>query len=398
MTPDDLDRALAHLRSGVARTGRTLVDTEADPTWQMLGQASLEGESASRLADATRALADVWHWYSELTALVERADELRGSKQGMTVETETTLREMLARPSIQLASTPIALADRDLFGPSRKVSRATPDELIGRMAAAFERVRAVIADATRAWDAYVPRLTAARAEFAAAVDAGRSLGCEERSELRMTGERLQQLAARLVADPLSVAAPELAAAEADSAAARTEIEAALALRDGVGQALADAEARLAELGEELAAAIAAHDETAVKIAGSPVAPPPDERSDLRGRLSDIAHLTEQGDWRGAHVRLTEWLGRVDDLISRARACRRDNRARIEDRNELRARLDAYRVKADRLGCIEEAEVSDAHERAEAALYTAPTDLDVAARLVVAYQRAVAGPAVRGGVG
>jgi hypothetical protein len=69
---------------------------------------------------------------------------------------------------------------------------------------------------------------------------------------------------------------------------------------------------------------------------------------------------------------------------------RASRVPIEARNQLRALLDAYQVKAKRLGMVEEREVADAYRRAQAALYTAPTDLNVAAQLVRTYQEMING--------
>jgi hypothetical protein len=54
-------------------------------------------------------------------------------------------------------------------------------------------------------------------------------------------------------------------------------------------------------------------------------------------------------------------------------------------------LDAYQVKAKRLGLLEDVLVADAFARAQAALYNAPTDLNVAAQLVRAYQETINGP-------
>jgi hypothetical protein len=392
MTPNETDRHLARLRAAADRVGKNLVDTENDPIWHMLGHAALEGDSAVRYADGARALAEVWRWYGELTELAERATDLRGSKRGMTAETEAALQTLLAGPSIELASGPVPLGDRDLFGASREVRRATADDLLGLMAASFDRVRAVIADAGRAWDSYVRRLTEARSQFAAVVDAAGCLGDGEPSTLVRARAQLQVLAERLVGDPLAVTEAELEAVEADIAGARAEIGAAVVLRAHVGGRLADAEARLAQLDGAVDAAVAAHREATVKIAGARASLPADGRGDLRDRLQQIAALTEAGDWRDAQELLAEWTGRVDDLLDRARACERHNRTLIEARNELRARLDAYRVKADRLGRIEEPAVSDAYVRAEACLYTAPTDLDAAARLVTDYQGAVSASA------
>ena len=57
---------------------------------------------------------------------------------------------------------------------------------------------------------------------------------------------------------------------------------------------------------------------------------------------------------------------------------------------MRALLDAYQVKAKRLGVLEDREVADSYARAQAVLYNAPTDLNLAAQLVRAYQEMVNG--------
>jgi hypothetical protein len=77
-------------------------------------------------------------------------------------------------------------------------------------------------------------------------------------------------------------------------------------------------------------------------------------------------------------------------LDEARRLLRVTRVPIEARNQLRALLDAYQVKAKRLGLVEDAEVADAYTRAQAVLYSAPTDLNSAAQLVRAYQEAVNG--------
>ena len=57
--------------------------------------------------------------------------------------------------------------------------------------------------------------------------------------------------------------------------------------------------------------------------------------------------------------------------------------------ELRGRLDAYQAKAGRRGLAEDPVLAPLAERARAALYTAPCELDVARGAVNAYQDAVA---------
>ena len=57
-----------------------------------------------------------------------------------------------------------------------------------------------------------------------------------------------------------------------------------------------------------------------------------------------------------------------------------------ERDQLRGLLDAYRAKAHGLGLDEADDVTDAYERAQAALYAAPADLASRRRLVERYQR------------
>ncbi len=65
---------------------------------------------------------------------------------------------------------------------------------------------------------------------------------------------------------------------------------------------------------------------------------------------------------------------------------RANRAPIDARNQLRALLDAYQVKASRLGVVEDPEIGRIFAQAHEALYTAPTDLALVAQLVRRYQQ------------
>jgi hypothetical protein len=67
-----------------------------------------------------------------------------------------------------------------------------------------------------------------------------------------------------------------------------------------------------------------------------------------------------------------------------------NRAPIEARDQFRALLEAYQVKAKRLGLLEDPRLADIFDRAHDALYTAPTDLALAARLVRSYQESLSG--------
>ncbi|OLT24043.1 hypothetical protein BJF79_45530 [Actinomadura sp. CNU-125] len=62
---------------------------------------------------------------------------------------------------------------------------------------------------------------------------------------------------------------------------------------------------------------------------------------------------------------------------------------LERRDELRGRLDAYRVKAARLGLAEDDATAGLYEKARALLWTSPCDLREATVALSEFQRAVA---------
>jgi hypothetical protein len=111
---------------------------------------------------------------------------------------------------------------------------------------------------------------------------------------------------------------------------------------------------------------------------------------LAAELTGIVDLAAQGSWREARRALEAWTAGTTSLIGDAQRALEANRAPIEARNQFRALLDAYQVKAKRLGHLEDADLAEIFERAHAALYTAPTDLADAAQLVRRYQQRLAG--------
>ena len=121
----------------------------------------------------------------------------------------------------------------------------------------------------------------------------------------------------------------------------------------------------------------------------PAAPePPVLTDDLRAELDSIASLARAGAWRDARGKLDAWTSRTEALLDQTRQAARANRAPVEARNQFRALLEAYQVKAQRLGVVEDPELEQTFARAHEALYTAPTDLALVAQLVRRYQELI----------
>jgi hypothetical protein len=255
------------------------------------------------------------------------------------------------------------------------------------MSQEFDRVRDVVVTAGSAWDTLVPRLRDLRERLAEAKASAVELG-EDGADVDELQQRVDRLGEAVASDPLSVNAREFDTLESDLGRLRVSLDGATQLRDEMRERVAKARAVLDELRGAIRAATAAHREVIVKIASPHVPEPPALDDGLVRELDTAVALSEQSRWRAAQDALSEWSDRADAQLRRAHECATANRAPIDARNELRGRLDAYHAMAHGTGMLEDPDASSRYERARAALFTAPTDVDEAADLVREYQDAL----------
>jgi hypothetical protein len=390
MKLDDTDRELERLREASERAAANLVELEIDSSRQLLEARPLTGESAERWSAASAALTDLWEWRGLLERFLERAAELRRSPRRAN-----ELEALVTGRSIELTRSQVPLAERDLLGSSEVTVRCTAGELLDRMSRAFDGVKTVVADFGRAWDTFTPRLTAARGVLDETQALAAALGESGRTDLHDASDRLTRLSAALTGDPLSVAPADVDHVTDSLEAIRHDLEATGALRRDLDTRLADARALLTQLHATADEGRAAHEELVVKIA-VPSGPTALELpAGLDGELDAIAALARSGAWRDARRRLDQWTAQTRGLLADAEGILHASRAPIEARNQLRALLEAYQVKASRLGAVEDPELERIFDQAHHALYTAPTDLALVAQLVRRYQEILsAGPSGR----
>lgn len=378
----DCDNELDRLRTASERVAANLVELEIDSSRQLLEASTLSGESLERWSAASAALTDLWEWRGLLENVLERAQELR-----RTSRRADDLHELLTGPSIELAYSRVPLAERDLLGRSEVAVRCTADELLARMSGAFDEVKTVVTRFGAAWETLTPRLTDARTGLDRARALAASVGESGGPELEAAARQTQAIGERLSTDPLSVSPGDLDRLIESLQAIQRDLEATAALRRELDARLADARARLTRLRDVLEGWRIAHQELVVKIAApsAPSPPPPPTEEDMAGELDQVASLAGSGAWREARRRLDAWTERIGAALDDGERAVRANCAPVEARNQLRALLEAYQVKAGRLGAIEDPEVERTFAQAHHALYTAPTDLAAAAQLVRRYQ-------------
>lgn len=386
MTRAEIDEKLKTLRDAVERIGQNLVDLEVDSSRKLLEATKLSGGSASEWASASAKLTELWQWHGLLQAHLERATKLRDSKRFDELEA------LLATQSIELSTTDVPLAQRSLLGDSQVTDRVSVSQLLRRMSAAFDEVKTVVSRIGGCWEALIPRLEGARRQLADCRQLGAELGESDRSDLRAAGEQLDALNSATTSDPLSVAAGEIDRLSRTLTDIHSDLDSIAAVKRDFGGRMTEAHALVDRLRAVVAEGREAHDELLVKIA-MPTAPAALElRDDLDGQLARISGLGASGNWREARLELDKWTTSTTARVDEAQRVLRANRAPIESRNQFRALLDAYQVKAKHLGMIEDPVLIQIFDQAHEALYTAPTDLALVGQLVRRYQQTLNGTA------
>jgi hypothetical protein len=382
MSRDDPIGELTRFQEASDRVAANLVELEIDSSRQLLEVSTLTGRSADSWARASGALTDLWRWQGQLKQLLERAQKLRGPWRA------NELRSLLDGESIELTRTEVPLAERDLLGSSEVTVRCSAAELLERMSRAFDEAKAVVARFGEAWEALTPRVTAAQTTLDEAQALAAGLGESHRRDLDDAGRAVARLATSASADPLSTAPEDLDRLIDSLREIHRDLDATSALRREFDARISDARALLSTLETTAGEGRAAHDEALVKIS-VPAAPEPlSPQADLGAELDEIAALARSGAWRDARHKLDGWTSRTEALLDDARRALRANAAPIEARNQFRALLEAYQVKAHRLGVVEDPELAQTFARAHEALYTAPTDLALVAQLIRRYQELI----------
>ena len=384
MKLDDPVQTLQRMHSAAEWISANLVELEIDSTRRLLESSMLEGESAVRWSAASDAITELWRRHALLEDLLQRMDRLHGSRRA------DELRSVLEAPSIELASSDVPLAERTLLGAPQVADRCSPDELLRSMSAAFDEVKTVVSAIGSAWETLIPKLDAARRLRQETSQLAAELGETGGPDLDSASDTLDRLSASVTTDPLSVAPDAVDGLVRALHAVRDDLEGISALKRGFEAAILDARALLERLRTAIREAQAAHEELLIKISVRATPAAPKARGELETELTGIAELAQRGAWREARRALADWTARSNELLDDARRALDANRAPIDARNQFRALLEAYQVKAKRLGLVEDPQLEDIFARAREALWNAPTDLALAAQLVRSYQQALAG--------
>ena len=386
MDIEDLDQQLDRLRAAAGRAGANLFELDQSPSVALLDAGRLVGDSARRWDEAKRLLAELFESFTRLSAVIDAAVALRGSRPTLSASRRDDLAHLILGPSVELPERVVPLAERDLVAGSRTLQRCTADELLASMAQSFDIVREVVVHAAEAWDGGGPRVQRDRERLLAIEVATVELE-PPLAGLGSMKRQLDELDSALISDPLAFGVAELDALEQRLTALEAEVESAHETQAEFDGDVAAAVASLAELTEAVESARRSQAHVSERVLTS-TAVPPVELDALGAELEHITALARAGAWRPVSADLPRWRERVERERRAVDAVSAEHQRLLAERQQLRGRLDAYTAKAGRLGHVEDPGLEELQRQATDLLFSAPVDLAVAADAVRQYQAAL----------
>lgn len=264
--------------------------------------------------------------------------------------------------------------------------RAAIGELLHRVRQGYDELRPVVSEIESLWQTVLPRIDAARTTLARLTAEVEALGVPEPLIARAQA-LADDLADRLVTDPLAVVEGDGDRLDEGVAAAAKQVSSVLTSHASLDEDLAGTEEQLARLRLLRNRAAAAGDRARAKIADPdglirvPSSSVLDGPRGLGERLDDLLATGSGAAWNQRRSLLDQWLDTAGQLERQLQRALDANQAPLAARDELRGRLTAYQAKISAVGRAEDLALTDLVDEARQELYTAPTDLVTAATTI-----------------
>ena len=383
----DIDMRLQRYTAAEHRIGANLQELEQHSVYQLLMTDALTGATAKALRVVNDADPSLWELFTLLGTSLDSARQLRGTGSRVSTNHRLTLAERLSAPSILIRSHQIPLGERGLTGAPIREEYISIEALIDRMSSLYEPVRNVVTHAEKVLREILPRLNSAEATVTRLHKDALVLGLST-VEIDRIDETIARIRELSLTDPLSIPANARQSFDDAIHAASATVSEARASHDALAADITGASELLDTCRDLIEQANQHRTETFQKIS-QPVGlrqPPSlaaiDGERGLAMKLDPI--LASNRSWQSTRRELDSWsvgATRLRDQLARVVA---SNRAPLEKRNELRGRLGAFRAKMAATGFSEDLVLRDISAEAHNELFTSPTDLVRAERLVTEF--------------
>jgi len=395
LTRDNVDAELARLDADAGRVSDALVELTEYNSYKLLESAPLSGTTAQRWQRVSAKIAALWDDYTAYQDVLNRAREIRGRRVKPRPEDLAAITKLLRGPSITLSTKSVALSERTLLGPSAISETATLAQTLHRMDTEYQLAADFVAQTEEAWN----RLFAAADPVQERL---KRLGATARD----IGDRSVGTAVAGLIDGYAALRREIFADPLGLTAAGSAFPGRLAEIDRQIGVVAEAAAHQADLRadyergtEHLRQLVERIDQVEAgqrsvartvrdKILIGKLPAFTTQAPALRARLGALDALRAQGQWARLAAEAAILGDALDAALAEAARVEKLMSGLLERREELRGRLQAYRVRAARMGAAESQPLEAYYQTARELLWARPCDLAAATRALSVYQKAV----------
>ena len=395
LTRENVDEELARLEADAGRVSDALVELTEYNAYKLLESAPLSGMTAQRWQRVSAKIAALWDDFTAYQDVLNRAKEIRGRRVKPRPEDLAAITRLVRGDSITLSTKSVALSERTLLGPSTISETATLTQTLNRMNTEYQLAADFIAQAEDAWNRLFAAADPLQGRLKRLGETARGIG--DRSVSAAVAGLIDSYAAlrrEVFADPLGLVVPgstftgrlaELdrqigvaAEAAAHQADLRADYDRGTEHLRQLVQRVDEVEAGQREVAQTVRDKILIENLPAFTT----------QAPALRARLAALDAFRAQGQWGRLTSEAAILADALDAALAAATKVEQLMSGLLERREELRGRLQAYRVRAARKGAAESQPLEAYYQTARELLWTKPCDLAAATRALGVYQKAV----------
>lgn len=395
LTRENVDDELARLEADAGRVSDALVELTEYNSYKLLESAPLSGSTAQRWQRMSAKIAALWDDFTAYQDVLNRAKEIRGRRIKPRPEDLAAITRLVRGDSITLSTKSVALSERTLLGPSTISETATLAQTLSRMNTEYQLAADFIAQTEEAWNRLFAAADPVQARLKQLGETARGIG-DRSVNTAVAGliDSYSALRREIFADPLG-----LVVQGSTFNGRLAEIERQIGVVAEAASHQADLRAdydrgteHLRQLVERVDEVEAAQRQVAQtvrdKILLENLPAFTTQAPALRARLGALDALRAQGQWGRLTSEAAILADALDAALAAATKVEQLMSGLLERREELRGRLQAYRVRAARKGAAESQPLEAYYQTARELLWTKPCDLAAATRALSVYQKAV----------
>ncbi len=395
LTADGAENKIKALEQLIATSSTNLVELTSERTFMMLGSptfARLSGDTKKQCEAVIPAFEELFGMITLMQTQVDKAKAIMANLPRIAGRDAKLLEVTTLLSEIKLPPVAVPLEKRGLLTGAELTQTVSADRLLEAMATSFTEANQLIFKIKGAWATLNGKVSKHEDDLKALQQEALGLGCST-PELDEAERALAAVRGAINGDPLSADGNFEAQVVPVIEACRTRLAQLKALKSQVVSQLAEAEQALAHLKTTHASSLQAVEERKVKLTidhEDQLTMPLDDKviEQLVAWLQRLKTTVGDGKFQAASVGLVNWTAQVLNRTSSAESAFQANDALLRERRDMRGLIEALKVRAGAEGMAEDATLAAMFAKVSKMLYSRPTPMTEARRLVKEYQDAV----------